>query len=490
MKLKWQIWVYVYTTGILVLAFFGFAGFFTSVTWLSSFGETYIPMAPFTAFCFLILAMPLYWLSERNVKQWKIMVILLLTSILILLVLFSLADVFFLKSINIEDYLINKVEIVNNVPLFRMSPAAKIMFVLAGFDLILFTVFKGLEYKTKLTEYAGGIITIVVLISGYIFCVSYLYGKPLLYNTFGVVPMAISTALAFVLFALCMLIIKHELFPMRLLIAKTTHGILLRFILPLVLIPILLIQVALLFAFEKVSPEPFFITTSLNLIIALITGWIAVFISKYLNETIRFQADKINESAVILKHSEEKYRTLFEIMVQGVVYQDADGKITDANPSACRLLGLTVDQLMGRTSFDPRWKVVDKDGNDLNGEQHPAMVALRTGKEVTNFMMGVFNPVINQFVWILVNAIPRFNPSSENPIQVYTTFLDITPLKQANDENQTLRDSLEMQVELKTTELNIKIAELESFYQATIDRELRMEELRNELDNQKKQVKL
>lgn len=486
--MKWQIWVYVYATGILILALLGFAGFFTSLTWLSSFGKSYIPMAPFTASCFFILAVPLYWLSEKKMKQWKIITTLLLTSILILIVLFSLADVFFIKSINIEDYLISKLEVINSVPLFRMSPAAKILFVLAGFDLVLFTVFKGFDYKTKLTEYFGGIISILVLISSYIFCVSYLYGKPLLYNMLGTVPMAISTALAFVLFALCMLIIKHELFPVRLLIAKTTHGILLRFILPLVLIPVVLIQVALLFAFDNHSPEPFFITTSLNLIIALIAGWLAVYISKYLSETISLQANKISQSENTLRQSEEKFRNLFESMVQGVVYQDADGNIIDANPSACKILGLTMDQLMGLTSFDTRWKAVDKDGIELTGEQHPAMVSLKTGREVTNFLMGVFNPVINQFVWILVNSIPRFNPDSVKPIMVYTTFLDITALKQANDENKALRDSLEIQVELKTSELNIKIAELESFYQATIDRELRMEELRNELDNQKKKL--
>lgn len=487
--MKWQIWVYVFTTGILVLALFGFAGYFTSVTWLSSFGETYIPMAPFTASSFLMLALPLYWLSENKMKRWKIMATLLLALILIILVLFSLADTFFLKSLNIEDYLITKNEIVNAVPLFRMSPAAKILFALAGFDLVLFTVYKGFGYKTKLTEYFGGIITIVVLIGSYIFCVSYLYGKPLLYNILGAVPLAISTALGFVLFALCMLIIKHELFPVRLLIAKTTHGILLRFIFPLVLIPVVLIQVALLFAFENVSPEPFFITTSLNLIIALIAGWLAVYISKYLSEIIDIQDSKINESEEILKQSEEKFRNLFETMLQGVVYQDADGNIIDANPSACTILGLTKDQLMGRSSFDLNWKAVDKNGNDLTGEQHPAMVALRTGSEVTNFLMGVFNPVIKQFVWILVNAIPRINQNSLKPTMVYATFLDITALKKANDENKVLQDSLEMQVELKTRELNVKITELESFYQATIDRELRMEELRQELEQYKNKSK-
>ena len=42
-----------------------------------------------------------------------------------------------------------------------------------------------------------------------------------------------------------------------------------------------------------------------------------------------------------LARREEKYRTLFETMVQGVVYQDAEGRIISANPAAEEILGLT-----------------------------------------------------------------------------------------------------------------------------------------------------
>ncbi|MBD3166404.1 PAS domain S-box protein, partial [bacterium] len=81
-----------------------------------------------------------------------------------------------------------------------------------------------------------------------------------------------------------------------------------------------------------------------------------------------------------LRRSEEQFRRLFETMAQGVVYQDADGNIIMVNRSAERILGLTADQLMGKTSMDPRWKAVDKDGNSVSGDKHPAMVALSTGK--------------------------------------------------------------------------------------------------------------
>ncbi len=134
-----------------------------------------------------------------------------------------------------------------------------------------------------------------------------------------------------------------------------------------------------------------------------------------------------------LKKSEEKYRTLFETMEQGVVYQDSEGNIISANPAAERILGLSLDEMQGKTSMDPRWKAVDADGNELRGEQHPAMVALKTGETVEGFVQGIYNPEKNGYVWIIVNSIPQFKEESDEPYQVYSTFLDITQRKEAED---------------------------------------------------------
>ena len=141
-----------------------------------------------------------------------------------------------------------------------------------------------------------------------------------------------------------------------------------------------------------------------------------------------------------LRESEEKYRTLFETMLHGVVYQDVDGRITAANPAAECMLGLTVDQMQGRTSMDPHWRAIHEDGSSFPGETHPSMVALHTGKEVRNVVMGVFNPLDEQYHWISINATPQFRFNESKPYQVYTTFVDITERKIAE---QSLRESEE-----------------------------------------------
>jgi len=113
-------------------------------------------------------------------------------------------------------------------------------------------------------------------------------------------------------------------------------------------------------------------------------------------------------------------------MTKGVVYQDLEGRITDANPAAIRILGLSFNQMKGRTSVNPKWKPVHEDGSVFPGETLPVMVALQTGKEVQDVIMGIWNPEKEERIWIRINAVPQFRPREETPYQVYTTFDDIT----------------------------------------------------------------
>lgn len=63
--------------------------------------------------------------------------------------------------------------------------------------------------------------------------------------------------------------------------------------------------------------------------------------------------------------------------------------------------------------------------------------------------------------------------------------IDITDRKNAEEALIELKDSLEVSVKEKTKELQEQVAELERFHDATIDRELRMKELRDEIERLK-----
>ena len=140
------------------------------------------------------------------------------------------------------------------------------------------------------------------------------------------------------------------------------------------------------------------------------------------------------------RQKNERYILLFETMPIGVIQQEPDGTIVYANPAALRILGLAEDQIMGRTSIRSDWRALREDGSDFPGEEHPSMIALRTGAEVRGAIMGVYNPVMRAHAWISVNAVPLFEQGMERPSGVYTTFEDITKQRAAEKE---LRDSEE-----------------------------------------------
>jgi PAS domain S-box-containing protein len=132
------------------------------------------------------------------------------------------------------------------------------------------------------------------------------------------------------------------------------------------------------------------------------------------------------EAEKALIESEKKFRNLFETMVQGVVYQNRNGTITSVNPAAEEILGLTPDQIIGITSEDQSWKVIHEDGTDFPSDTHPATIALKTGKTVKNVIMGIHNPIKEEYVWLNVSSTPEFEADEIKPSSVYNTFEDIT----------------------------------------------------------------
>ena len=135
----------------------------------------------------------------------------------------------------------------------------------------------------------------------------------------------------------------------------------------------------------------------------------------------------------VIKDYDVIVQKLFETMSHGVVYQNDKGKIILANHAAERILGLTVDQMIGRTSVDKRWRAINEDGTSFPGETHPSMIALESGKVVDNTVMGVFHPGKEKYNWININAHPLFRPGARKPFMVFTVFEDITVRKSAEE---------------------------------------------------------
>jgi len=127
-----------------------------------------------------------------------------------------------------------------------------------------------------------------------------------------------------------------------------------------------------------------------------------------------------------LANYKEMYSILFQSLGMGIIFQDQDGQIIDANPAAETLLGVSRENLLDRTSEAPDWKAIKPDGSPFPGPEHPAMIALKKGKIRKNVIMGIFHPVRNETVWIKIHAYPIFENKSETATAVFTIFEELT----------------------------------------------------------------
>lgn len=119
-----------------------------------------------------------------------------------------------------------------------------------------------------------------------------------------------------------------------------------------------------------------------------------------------------------------------ERLAEGVVVHDDEGAIIAFNPSALAVLGLSEEQLLGRTPTHPGWRAIGTDLADLPGSEHPAARVLRTGVAVQGDVLGLQLPGIG-LRWLEVSASPV---ALGDVTGVVASFTDVTERRQAQDD--------------------------------------------------------
>ena len=145
-----------------------------------------------------------------------------------------------------------------------------------------------------------------------------------------------------------------------------------------------------------------------------------------------------------LRSAEEHFRSAVNALGEGIVMQGSDGVIAFCNARAEEILGLTAEQMSGRSSIDPLWHTIREDGSPFPGAEHPSMVTLRTGLPQNNVVMGVYKPD-GTLTWILINTQPIQYTSTNEVSGVVASFTDITLQK-------------EQQVQLAFSETQLQLA--------------------------------
>lgn len=119
----------------------------------------------------------------------------------------------------------------------------------------------------------------------------------------------------------------------------------------------------------------------------------------------------------------EAVAAALRLLSYAYVVHAADGTVIDYNETAANLLGLSHDELMGLTSLDPRWQAIDERGDPVPGEEHPAMVTLRTRHSVDRYRMGV-RRADQRLVWLEISS--RLVHPDEPTSECVVVFTDVT----------------------------------------------------------------
>ena len=136
-----------------------------------------------------------------------------------------------------------------------------------------------------------------------------------------------------------------------------------------------------------------------------------------------------------------QYRELIESLHAGLVVHGPDTSILLCNGTAAVLLGLSMDQMMGKTALDPAWCFLTADEDPMALEDYPVNKVLATDAPLQNFVVGINRPMTGDLVWALCNAYPVHGDGGELQ-QVVVTFIDISEQRRAEAD----KDNLERQL--------------------------------------------
>lgn len=134
---------------------------------------------------------------------------------------------------------------------------------------------------------------------------------------------------------------------------------------------------------------------------------------------------------------------------EGVIVFSTDGHVLSCNPSAERILGMSLEEIKNRRTRFPDWPTFREDGTIFPPEEFPVVRALKTGQPCEGVVMGAVKtipegdpPNLDEVTWILVNAAPVLDPKNEFCGSAVVSFVDITSRKIAEREQAQLLQTL------------------------------------------------
>ncbi|MDZ7723680.1 MAG: ATP-binding protein [candidate division KSB1 bacterium] len=292
---RWNALFWGSLTLVTGFALFGLLGYTPGLRRLASIRPDFIPMAPSTAVSFLILTISCLAGSSRKKLSGMAPVYLTLTLLVSLFGLLDVLGYFSGTELNFEDTLVPEFGELNGVLVGRMSPATGLAFFLAGLAAFFLLRLQNRNQQRSAVDYITGALNLSVFASGFVFSLAYFYQKLLLYELPDTIPMALTTALGFLLLSVGLIAARPAGFPLRLLTEDSTRSYLLRAILPLTLFSVFLGLVARFFPLQTLKVNPALFSAAITILVVLAAGFVTAWISRRVGSQIDRQKDDLEK---------------------------------------------------------------------------------------------------------------------------------------------------------------------------------------------------
>ncbi len=153
---------------------------------------------------------------------------------------------------------------------------------------------------------------------------------------------------------------------------------------------------------------------------------------------LRKSARLLRRQSTELAEQSRDFRAAFASMSEGIIKHDRHHKIVACNPAAERILGLSLDQMIGKTSADIGWHCVHEDGSVLTSDEYPSMQALTEGKPYRDMIVGVQKQ--GTLTWMSINSVPILDRGIAQG--AVTSFRDVTEERSRQAEREMLQNQI------------------------------------------------
>jgi two-component system NtrC family sensor kinase len=332
--------------GLGVLALTGWA---TGALQLASIYPHWVAMNPATAACFILAGAGLLLVRKEprlRHTRWAGRAAAVCAGVVAAVAFVKLSDFLPGGSIQIDQVLFaSKLAALRDAtpPTVNvMAPNTAVAFAFVGVALLL------IDARNAQIRWAGTALTLATAGIALLALTGYLYSVLALYQVGRHIPMAVNTAACFMLLCIGVLTARPDREPLATLLSATAGGVVARRLLPAaLLIPLVVGLLALKGERKEMYETPFMMTlfTLTNVVIFVALIWWNASSLRHLDEQRRQMEQTLREAEAV-------YHSLVETLPQNIFRKDLEGRVTFGNSNYCKVLGMPLEQLLGKTDFD------------------------------------------------------------------------------------------------------------------------------------------